>query len=135
MSHMDELRKQMPKPEDWDPRPEEVIASERKLTDHGAVKVVSLWWSDPHVIGVLSDGRRLIVSTPEYHPTDKTNEDQRAALLAEVEKGETPCAECAVYGEENVAADVAYCCGMKKWLPVCREHHEEMGGYGPEECP
>jgi len=69
---LDELRKQMPKPEDWDPRPEEVIASERKLTDYGSVKIVSLWWSEPHVIGVLSDGRRLIVSTPTHHPTEAT---------------------------------------------------------------
>lgn len=110
--------------------------AEARLVSHGATKIVSLWWSKPYVMGVLLDGRTVIVSEPSHMPAKNLDHPGPPPdLVAQVEDGECLCQECQVYGEENVAVDVAYCCGLQKWLPVCREHHDEMGGYGPEDCP
>lgn len=48
-------------PDDWDPRPAEVIATEEHLRQDGAVKIVSLWASDPYIVGVLADGRACLL--------------------------------------------------------------------------
>lgn len=47
-----------------------VEMAEKLLVEHGATKIVSLWWSKPYVIGVLEDGRRLLVSKPALLPTE-----------------------------------------------------------------
>lgn len=113
--------------------PEEVIASERKLIDHGSVKIVSLWWSDPHVIGVLADGRRLIVATPEYHPTEQSGPP--ASLVEGIKNRNLLCEECNAMDREREAVGAAYCCGRKAWWAACSECMEEFGGHGPEDCP
>lgn len=124
-----------PKPEHWDATPKEVIAAEKRLTEHGAVKVVSMWWSDPYVMGVLADGKTVVLGKPHgwwtpYPPKDK--------LAEAVKAGKALCRECLTMGGEErakLATDVAYCCGLREWIPVCAEHKEEMGDGGPEDCP
>ena len=52
---------------------EAVQEAEKRMTDHGGVKIVSLWWNDPYVMGVLANGGTIIVSEPTHDvsfPTD-----------------------------------------------------------------
>ena len=126
------------KPE-WDPRPEVLITAEERLTRHGAVKIASLWWSEPCVMGALVDGRTIIVSEPSYQPSDAltVEERQRAELLARVEDPNEVvwCEECAANGRSTIATTVALCCGRGEWFPACPECGEDFDHKGPEDCP
>jgi len=44
--------------------------AETRLRRHRAVVIVSLWWSAPYVMGVLADGRTLVVSAPDTLPSE-----------------------------------------------------------------
>lgn len=109
-------------------------AAEAKLQQHGAVKIVSLWWSDPYVVGVLADGRRVIVSEPTHMASEPPEQGPPEELIRSIREGVAVCSECMVVEQERRATTVAYCCGLKRWLPVCEEHAEEMGDGGPEDC-
>lgn len=110
--------------------------AEDRLVGNGAVKIVSIWWSDPYVVGVLADGRTLLVSEPGYEPSSGAVPGPPAELVARIAEDGALCRECESSGRHVFATATAYCCGLKEWLPVCAHHKEEMGDhYGPHNCP
>jgi hypothetical protein len=109
---------------------------EARLISHGGSKIVSLWWVDPYLIGVFEDGRSQILAEPRFIPSDPPVEQKPPeSLVRQIREGVAECAECSIMGQGRTATTVAYCCGLKKWLPVCEEHAEEMGDGGPGDCP
>ena len=86
-----------------------------------------------YVVGALKDDRTLIVSELEHLPTDASTPAPTPGQR--VEGGKVSCQVCLMMDWDITAVAVAYCCNLKKWIPVCAEHKKELGDYGPEGCP
>lgn len=55
-------------------REKKIKEAEEHMKEHKAVKVSSLWWSPPNLMGILEDGKRILFPGLE--------------VFLEVEKGE-----------------------------------------------